>query len=132
MANLGVASHPTIHADPPSGGSTRTEPDLQRHPYTNEAKERVMPNSKIPTQTQKWATDHFGAHFLGRCGSRPPTSSRTIPIPHTHTHTGLGQAGPNLKLKSRSPIVGKRWSLNLYRHPYAKITRIRPVTTLAP
>jgi len=24
------------------GGSTKTEPDLQRHPYTNEAKERVM------------------------------------------------------------------------------------------
>ena len=26
---------------PPHWGSTRTEPDLQRHPYTNEAKERV-------------------------------------------------------------------------------------------
>jgi len=42
-----IPSHPTIHADPPPGWSTRTEPNLQRHPYTNEAKERVMPNSKI-------------------------------------------------------------------------------------
>ena len=66
-----VHPHPTIHADPPSGGSTRTEPDLQRHPYTNKAKERVMPNSKIPTQTQKWATHHFGA--------------QSLPIPHTTT-----------------------------------------------
>ena len=98
MPNLGGALHPTIHADPPSGGSTRTEPDLQRHPYTNEAKERVMPNSKIPTQTQKWATDHFGAHFLGRCKiSTPillflgPGASRAIPIPHTQ-----GRVKPDL------------------------------------
>jgi hypothetical protein len=65
MPNLGVTQllhpHPTIHADPPSGVSKRTEPDLQRHTYTNKAKEPVMPNSKIPTQTQKWATHHFGA-----------------------------------------------------------------------
>ena len=27
---------------PPHWGSTRTEPDLQRHPYTNEAKEQVQ------------------------------------------------------------------------------------------
>jgi len=72
---VSIPSHPTIHADLPSGGSTRTEPDLQRHPYTNEAKELVMPNSKIPTQTQKWATDHFGAHFLGRCRTSTPHSS---------------------------------------------------------
>jgi len=39
-----IPSDHTIHANPPSGGSTRTEPNLQRHPYTNEAKERVMPN----------------------------------------------------------------------------------------
>jgi len=27
----------------PHGGSRRTEPDLHRHPYTNEAKELVVP-----------------------------------------------------------------------------------------
>jgi len=27
---------------PPHWGSTRTEPDLHRHPYTDEAKERVQ------------------------------------------------------------------------------------------
>ena len=80
---------------------------------------------KIPTQTQKRATDHFGAHFLGRCGSRPLHPREPY---QSHTHRA-GSSRTKLKLKSRPPIVGKRWSINLHRHPDAKITQIRTGTT---
>ena len=41
----GAIAHPQQWGttDPLLRGSTRTVPDLQRHPYTNEAKERVVP-----------------------------------------------------------------------------------------
>ena len=45
---------------PPNWGSTRTEPDLQRHPYTNEAKERVRtwstPSQAFTTYAAEYRT----------------------------------------------------------------------------
>ena len=125
MPNLGVASHPTIHADPPSGGSTPTEPNLQRHPYTNEAKNELCQIQKYLLKLKNGQLTILGPTFWGGAARAP-----SILANHTNlTHTGQGQTGPNLKLKSRSPIVGKRWSLNLHSHSYANTDASCPFTT---
>jgi hypothetical protein len=120
MPNLRIAQHlhphPTIHADPPSGGSTWTEPDPQRHPYTNKAKEQVMPNSKIPTQTQKWATHHFG--------------EQPLPIPHTTTTTilHLPNYTASSQIKNTQPIVRIPSQFNIHAdHPPGVSTWMKPV-----
>jgi len=91
MPNLGVASHPTIHADPPSGGSTRTEPNLQRHPYTNEAKNELCQIQKYLLKLKNGQLTILGPTFWGGAARDP-----YILANHTNpTHTGQGQAGPN-------------------------------------
>jgi hypothetical protein len=117
MPNLGDSQHLhpqlTIHADPPSGESTRTEHDLQRHPYTNKAKDRLMPNSKIPTHTQRWATHHFGTHlpiphppsYIYQTIQRHFLGPGELPIIASHTNPTQMEGSSRNHPQSKKPIT---------------------------
>jgi hypothetical protein len=129
MPNLGVTQllhpYPTMHADPPSGGSTRTEPDIQRHPYTNKAKEPLKPNSKIPTQTQKWATHHFGAQPL----PIPPYRHRhfiSTKLYSVISNKGYPTYSPHT-ITSQHPCRSPNWRINMdaASHPTPPRTQIK-------
>jgi hypothetical protein len=71
-----------------------------------------------------WGGAKLAPTFFFFWARRNCLSSRDIPIPHTWKN----QDGPILNLKSRSPIGGARWSLDIHRHPYANTTHICPIT----
>jgi hypothetical protein len=132
MTNLGVAQHlhphPTIHTHPPSGGSTLTEPDLQRHPYTNKAKERVMPNSKLPPKNQKWANHNF----LDQQIPIPPTTTIILQLPNYTASSQIKDTQTIVRIPSHPninadpPSGGSKWKeLDLQRHPYTNETKDR-------
>jgi len=49
------------------GGSTQTEPDLQRHPYTNEAKERVRTGATRRHHILLWGVTVYSYVDIGWC-----------------------------------------------------------------
>jgi hypothetical protein len=101
-----IPSHPNIHADPPSGGTTWTEPDL-RHPTPIKLKNELCQIKKYRLKLKHGQLTVFGPAFWGGEKLEHPffffwargncASSRARPIPHTFKD----QAGTILNLKSR-------------------------------